>query len=296
MMSQRESDPIRLHEITRYFFTPLDLILPFFQSGTSEHRKQKRKLFWEASNGNLEARYRLGHSVYKYALDMPIGFERTIHFRFAQRLLYKVHRLGGRYTLAASTIYGSIAYLEGNLDSANFFWDSAARRGGTSAMYQLAILAKRRKDRALAIEWLKRASAKGHLKSAELLERMQIAPAPNHDLDPRSAELHIEEWMAHWGFHDAKATPVGPDGGFDVKSRRAAAQVKFRGQPTPLDQINSFHGACDRRYEYEIFVSKGGFTKPAREAANEYGMALFQLSDDGTPLPINTAAHQIYKD
>jgi len=155
---------------------------------------------------------------------------------------------------------------------------------------------KRNRDRGGAVHWIQLAAGLNHEKSIQLLQRMKSAPRPDYNLNPRAAELLIEEWMAHWGFHDAQATPVGPDGGFDVKASRAAAQVKFRGQPTPLDQINAFHGACNGRYEFEIFVSKSGYTKPARDAANEYGMALFTFEDDGTPFPINFTAQKIYKD
>lgn len=270
--------------------------MSFFQSGTPEIRKKNNSLLYASMRGELDARFQLGYAIYKYSMDFPVGIERTRHLKLAQRLLYKIHRQGGRHVLAASTIYGSICYLEGDIENALFYWSFAAENGNTSAMYQLAVYEKKNRNRAQAINWLRKASAKGHVKSAQLLSRMELAPSAKSDLDPRGAELHIEEWMAHWGFHDAQATPVGPDGGFDVKSKRAAAQVKFRGQPTPLEQINSFHGACDRKYEFEIFVSKSGFTRPAREAANDYGMALFILESDGTPKPVNFAAEEIYRD
>jgi len=293
---QRGVQPLQPNEYFRYAVWPTDLLLQYFNSGTPEQRKQKRQRLVKCFRGDLEARYLLGRDIFVFAKHMEIGLVRTHHLQTAARLMYKTLRISGRYAVDAGTYYGSICHLEGRSDEALFYWNSAANNGGTSAMYQLALLHKQKKNRAEALNWLQKASAKGHQKSQIALAQMQLAPKPDFNLNPRAAELHIEEWMAHWGFHDARATPVGPDGGFDVKSKRAAAQVKFRGQPTPLDQINSFHGACDRRYEHEIFVSKSGYTKPAREVANEYGMALFTLEEDGTPIPINYAAEKIYKD
>ena len=293
MNQNNSANNLQWYELARYFVWPVDFLLPFFQIGNDIQRKQN---LIRVFKGDTSARYLLGKEVYRYYKDDTFWINQQIHLWFAKRLLYKVHRVGGPYGLQSSTLCGSISYKQRNINSAIFFWNSAAERGGASAMYHLGRYEKVNRNRADAMYWLKKASALGHSKSKLLLAEMLEAPAPNRNLNSRSAELLVEEWMAHWGFHDAQATPVGPDGGFDVLSTRAAAQVKYRGQPTPLDQINAFHGACNGRFEHEIFVSKSGFTKPAREAADDYQMALFSLAIDGTPIPENIQARRIFRD
>lgn len=287
---------LQWYEIPRYFVWPIDFLLPFFQIGNNLQRKQNRKLLINVFKGDTNSRYLLGREVYRYYKDDNFWINQQIHLWFAKRLLYKVHRIGGPNGLQASTLCGSISYKQNNVNAAIFFWNSAAERGGASAMYHLGNYEKVNHNRADAIYWLERAAGLGHSKSKIMLNKMLQAPAPNQNLNPRSAELHVEEWMAHWGFLDARATPVGPDGGFDVVSTRAAAQVKFRNQPSTLDQINSFHGACNGNYEFEIFVSRSGFTEPARIAADRYGMALFEFAQDGTPRPVNAAADSIFRE
>jgi hypothetical protein len=263
-------------------------------------QKERRNLLIKSFKGDFESRYKLGREIFLYAQNSATEWEIRSYYSLAKRLFFRVMRnpdgMPGRNPIKASTYYGMILYREGFEEAAINQWMFAAEHNEAGAMYELGKHHKKNKERGEALHWIGLAAGLNHSKAQLLLARMRSAPSPDFNLNPRAAELHIEEWMAHWGFHDARATPVGPDGGFDVKSKRAAAQVKFRGQPTPLDQINSFHGACDRRYEYEIFVSKSGYTKPAREVANEYGMALFTLEEDGTPIPFNYAAEKIYKD
>jgi len=225
---QRGVKPLQASEYFRYALWPTDLLNQYFSAGTPEQRKQKRQRLLKSFRGDLETRYLLGRDIFVFAKHMEIGIVRTRHFQIAARLLYKTLRISGRYAVEATTYYGSICHLEGRTDEAHFYWNSAANNGGTSAMFQLALLHKQKKNRAEALHLLQKAAAKGHRKSQIALAQMQLAPKPDFNLNPRAAELHIEEWMAHWGFHDARATPVGPDGGFDVKSKRAAAVSKAR--------------------------------------------------------------------
>ncbi len=298
--SGSQHQPIPINEIPRYILLPTDFFLSFMRSGTKQHRDRRSELLQKSFSGDMSSRYQLGREVFLYAKGQKSYINRKIHFNLSKRLLYRVIRnpemRPGRLPIQAATFYGSICYLEGNETGALHYWKFAADNDEATAMYELGRFYQKNGNRGEAFHWIQLAAGLNHSKAQLLLDKMKSAPRPDYNLNPRAAELHIEEWMVHWGFHDAEATPIGPDGGFDVKSSRAAAQVKFRGQPTPLDQINSFHGACDRRYEFEIFVSKAGFTKPALEAANKYGMALFQLDDDGTPKPINSPARRIYRE
>jgi len=292
--------PLRLSEVPRYAIWPTDFFLSYFRSPVEAERKKRVDLLIKSLKGDFNSRFNLGREIFRFANNSAPEWERRAYYGLAKRLFYKVLRnpdlIPGRQPVKASTYMGTIAYIEGDEEAAVANWTFAAERDEAGAMYELGKLHKQRKERGEALHWIQLAAGLNHEKSIKLLQRMKSAPRPDYNLNPRAAELHIEEWMAHWGFHDAQATPVGPDGGFDVKSKRAAAQVKFRGQATPLEQINAFHGACNSRYEFEIFVSKSGYTKPAREAADEYGMALFTLEEDGTPIPINFNAKRIYRD
>ena len=291
---------MQLNEIPRYILWPTDFLLGFFRNAEKETRKKRTELLHKSFSGDLESRYTLGREVFMFAKNLSSDWEKRAYFNLSKRLLYRVLRnpesRPGRRPIQASTFYGSICYLQGDETGAVHYWSYAAENDETTAMYELGRFYQKNGNRGEAFHWIQLAAGLNHSKAQLLLENMKAAPRPDYNLNPRAAELHIEEWMVHWGFHDAEATPIGPDGGFDVKSSRAAAQVKFRGQPTPLDQINSFHGACDSEYEFEIFVSKSGFTKPALDAANRFGMALFQLDDDGTPRPANGPARRIYRE
>ena len=291
---------LQLYEFPRYAIWPTDFILKFIFNENLELRKRRTEMLRKSAFGDQESRFQLGREVFLHAKNTSSNWEKRAYYSLAKRLFYRVIRnpemRPGRLPIQSSTFYGSICYLQGDESAAIHHWSFAADHNETTAMYELGRLYKKKGDRGQAFHWIQLAAGLNHLKAQKMLDAMNSAPRPDYNLDPRAAELHIEEWMAHWGFRDAKATPVGPDGGFDVKSSRAAAQVKFRGRPTPLDQINSFHGACRGRYEYEIFVSKSGFTKPARDAADECEMALFTLESDGTPTPVNLYARRIFRD
>jgi hypothetical protein len=292
--------PMQISELPRYIIWPTDFFLSYFRHRELKVRKERQKLLFNSLNGDIESRYKLGRAVFLHSIDSATEWERRAYCHLGKRLLYKVlrnpDRVPGRNPVKASTYYGMILYLEGFQQEALHHWRFAADNNEAGAMFEMGKHFKKNNDRATALHWIGLAAGLNHSRAQNLLARMMAAPRPDFNLNPRAAELHIQEWMAHWGFHDARATPVGPDGGFDVKSSRAAAQVKFRGQPTPLEHINAFHGACNSRYEFEIFVSKSGYTKPARDAANEYGMAIFTLEEDGTPIPENFAAKRIYRD
>jgi len=307
MNSQREdfwNEPatgLTLNEYTRQAIYFTDYFYEFFHEGDKSLRKSRRSELRKSSKNDLEIRYKLARSIYRYANSQTSELTKTRHLNLAARLFYVTYRMPNPNWAKAGLYLGTIHAISGRESEALFFWTWVAQKGDAkdqataSAMYNLGVHFKEEGKRGEAIAWLEKSANLSNESAKQSLSDLLKAPRPIYGLDPRSAELLIQEWMVHWGFHDAKATPIGPDGGFDVIGSIAAAQVKFRGQPSTLDQINSFHGACDHNYQYEIFVSKSGFTKPALETGTSHGMALFSLSEDGTPIPMNATAKAVFR-
>lgn len=107
--------------------------------------------------------------------------------------------------------------------------------------------------------------------------------ATDHD-----AELNAAEKLRSWGFLDATATLVGTDGGIDVYSRHAIAQVKREAARTGRGYIQNLYGArgtdtTKRMY----FFSAAGYSKQAIDEANILGIGLFTYDVTGKTTPVN---------
>ncbi|MBX3067222.1 MAG: restriction endonuclease [Cryobacterium sp.] len=99
-------------------------------------------------------------------------------------------------------------------------------------------------------------------------------------LDWQSAEIAALEHMKSLGFIDAQRTQSGADGGIDVESSEAAAQVKFYASPVGRPDIQRLRGAANG-YRISVFYSTGGYTKEAVEYADSAGVALFLMDPYG---------------
>lgn len=64
----------------------------------------------------------------------------------------------------------------------------------------------------------------------------------------REVEQMAAVAMRGMGYPDARAAPVGPDGGVDVWSAKAVAQVKIRGAQTGLSDLQRLVGARGADY------------------------------------------------
>ena len=108
----------------------------------------------------------------------------------------------------------------------------------------------------------------------------QIAASFGPVVDARGAEEYAAEVLVAMGYSDARATPSGPDGGLDVVSARAAAQVKFHASPVGRPDVQRLAGAGRDRDLF--FFSLSGFTPQASEWADLNGIAAlhFQTSGD----------------
>ena len=260
----------------------IDYFRHFFHEGDKALRVEKRKLLREANQGDYKAAYKLGEMAYK-----------SNELYIARKYFGKVIQGSSQDWKKASLWVGTIDYNAGRLQDAEFYWKQAAENGEPSSMYNLGILYKRIDQISSALYWFEKASQKGNLKAKKSLDELRKMPGPQYNLSPRDAELISAKWMRYWGYFDAKATPVGPDGGIDVVASRAVAQVKYRNVKTSRTEINEFHGSAEGSGKDELYFSLSGYTQQALDRASEKSIALFVFNDHGIPKPVNTMANKI---
>jgi TPR repeat protein len=260
----------------------IDYFRHFFHEGDKALRVEKRKLLREANQGDLKAAYKLAKMAYK-----------SNELYIARKYFAKVIPGPSHDWTKASLYVGTIDFNAGRLQSAEFFWKQAAENGQTTAMYNLGLLYKQNDDIASALYWFEKAYLKGHTKAKNSFDGLKKMPPAQYNLSPRDAELISAKWMRYWGYFDAKATPVGPDGGLDVIASRAVAQVKYRNVKTSRTEINEFHGSAEGSGKDELYFSLSGYTQQALDRASEKSIALFVFNEHGIPKPVNTMAKKI---
>ena len=106
----------------------------------------------------------------------------------------------------------------------------------------------------------------------------------------RECEHLAAKAMRKLGFPDAEVTALGVDGGVDVRSSVALAQVKARATATSRPEIQQLHGITQSEKKLGLFFSTGGYTAGAIEWANTAGVALFELESSGMIRPIGESA------
>ncbi|MBO0979639.1 restriction endonuclease [Microbacterium sp. SD291] len=116
-----------------------------------------------------------------------------------------------------------------------------------------------------------------------------VEPPSAFLLDWQSAELAAVEHMRTLGFVDAQKTQAGADGGIDVESAEAAAQVKFYANPVGRPDIQRLRGAA-HDYRLAVFYSTGGYTGEAVAYADQARVALFQMDPYGQAKPTSQLA------
>lgn len=87
-------------------------------------------------------------------------------------------------------------------------------------------------------------------------------------------------------------TRSGADGGIDVRSATAAAQVKHYASPVGAPEIQKAKGASHGA-EHALFFALSGFTKQAIEYASTAGVALFSYTIYGDVTPRNAPARML---
>lgn len=111
--------------------------------------------------------------------------------------------------------------------------------------------------------------------------------------NPEDAEVVAAEWMVYMGFIDSAVTQKGQDGGIDVISTDAVAQVKMEGISTSRPVLQALHGAAMGVGRRGIFFSLSGYTKEAIEWGSSVDMALFQFDLQGEPKAVNKIAKSL---
>ncbi len=108
----------------------------------------------------------------------------------------------------------------------------------------------------------------------------------------QQAEHAAMVYMRDIGFRDARLSSPGADGGIDVRSRHAVAQVKAHAKPTGRPDIQKLIGAA-MGAEHKLFFSLSGYTAGALDFADQGGVALFTLRPELVPYPSNGTARRL---
>lgn len=141
--------------------------------------------------------------------------------------------------------------------------------------------------------WPNEATAERGIKGGSL--RRMSEPPPRLIRDARDAEEAARDWMRHWGFRDAELTGRGSDGGIDVDSGAAVAQVKAEMKPIGRPTVQQLNGIAAAEKKQPIFFSLSRFTPDAEEWANKVGVAWFRFDLQGQPEAKNQAALRLIK-
>jgi hypothetical protein len=110
------------------------------------------------------------------------------------------------------------------------------------------------------------------------------------------AEENAAQWMRYWGHVDAACTSGGADGGVDVRSRTALAQVKFEAAQVGSPAVQRLVGARGRDHHLALyFFSGAGYAQPAIQYADVMEVALFKYDLTGRQTAVNLAASEVVR-
>lgn len=108
------------------------------------------------------------------------------------------------------------------------------------------------------------------------------------------AASNAAEQMRRMGFADATALLGGADGGIDVFSSGAYAQVKWRGGEAGHADVETLYGA--RGHDHTrglLFFAASGYAADAIEYADSVGVGLFEFDAAGAITAINDHARRL---
>lgn len=114
-----------------------------------------------------------------------------------------------------------------------------------------------------------------------------------HSSDWELAEEFALDHMRHLGFKDAKMNSGGADGGIDLESAAAAAQVKHLQSKVSRPDVQRFHGAAPAN-KFRLYYSLAGYSREAKLWAEENNIALFVFDLRARVAePVSSAAIQL---
>lgn len=122
-----------------------------------------------------------------------------------------------------------------------------------------------------------------------------VTPPPERRLVKtfRDAEIYAADYMRHLGFAEATPTPTGSDGGIDVVSATAVAQVKMEGVATGRPVVQALFGVAVVEGKSSLIFSLAGYTAQALEWADRAGVACFEFAINGEIVAVNTVAREL---
>jgi HJR/Mrr/RecB family endonuclease len=91
------------------------------------------------------------------------------------------------------------------------------------------------------------------------------------------AEAVARDWMKQNGYRDARLTKAGADGGVDVESSGALAQVKHHAKPVRLPEVQRIYGIAVAERKKALIFGSAGFTPAAQEWANRHGVECYRF-------------------
>jgi len=120
------------------------------------------------------------------------------------------------------------------------------------------------------------------------------APKARFIRTPRDGEQTACEWMIFLGFSDAKLTKNGPDGGVDITSSRALAQVKMEARPIGPSVVQAIFGVSRLHEKRAIVFAQMGFSVAAEKFADQANVCLFEFDLQGAVRPVNRHAKGLW--
>ncbi|WP_159085007.1 restriction endonuclease [Planctomonas deserti] len=102
-------------------------------------------------------------------------------------------------------------------------------------------------------------------------------PSPQpYGVSHEGAELLCAGWLSHLGGTNVSITTFSGDGGIDVVSDTAIAQVKNYSGTVGVEEVRAFHGVASVDGRIGLFFTSGTYTSGATDFANRAQMALFE--------------------
>jgi len=277
-----------------------------FDNPVSEDRFFSEALYWldqAGEAGDIEAmktlvRWRGGAVHYKLADDEE-------HRKW-------ISTLAGLQSLPEMYMLGKILMVENNWVAGQEWWVSAARKRYIPAITALIEWAGSLGFTGASQSWMEylRSDEAEFPEAARLVpketsadegmsesdtesfheDETNIRPSLRLIRTPKDAEHVAAEWLRFFGFSDALVTGDGADGGIDVESDLAIAQVKFKGVQTGRPELQQLYGVSRHLEKHAFFFSLSDYSQVAIDFADETGISLFKFDYQGQPVAVNAFA------
>lgn len=115
-------------------------------------------------------------------------------------------------------------------------------------------------------------------------------PAPAQAMSWREAEQVCAAWLLWLGCPGVQVTQSTRDGGVDLRSEGAVAQVKLQLQTVAPAPVRALYGVAVAEGSVGIFFSSSSFSIAAKAFADQVGMPLLRFSPETATLRAESAA------